>query len=162
VPGGPRQFVQVALHQTAPTTVLDMNNGISAWLIQGEYGPNQPGNWVVPSTSGLPTGSTPVCNVSDPGIYSLRRGYIRPGGQPGTETSALSFVFGGLNLNPPPSPSVDANGRYFLGTFALQSYAGSPGTTNSSIIFRDPNPNNPIAFYPDDGTNLDSILFGPS
>src|SRR5262249_49428037 len=117
VPGGPRQFVQVALHQTAPTAVLTATDGLAQYLLQGDYGPNQMGNWVLPSNP--PGGFTPVCNVADSNAYSLVRQYrcIFPC-QVVNETTAMAFRFGGLSLNFPPSPSVDANGRFFLGTFA--------------------------------------------
>ena len=162
VAGGSMQFVQVAMHQTAPTTVLDANNGLAAWLIQGQYGPNQMGNWVVPATVPGGVGTTPVCNVSDPNTYTSIRAY--PGSCDScsgrNETTAFAFRFGGLNLNPPPSPSVDANGRIFLGTFALRSYAGSPGTSNSSIIFQDPHPAAAaIDNITDNSDNLDALLF---
>lgn len=163
VPGGPRQFVQVAMHQTAPTNLLTPDDGLSDFFIQGDYGPNQMGNWVVPSTGGPPNGTIPLCHVADPLNYSLVRAYrtgpggINPGG---TESTATAFRFAGLGTGAPPHPSVDANGRIFLGTFALQSHSGSPGTANSSIVFRDPNPA-PLVIdnITDMGDNLDAILF---
>src|SRR5262245_12435673 len=40
---GSTAFVQVALHQTAPTTLLDAADGLAAYLIQGIYDVGQAG-----------------------------------------------------------------------------------------------------------------------
>jgi len=155
-------FVQVALHQTAPTTLLDNGNGLAAFLIQGLYGPGQPGNYTVPATVPGGGGTLPVVNVADTNSFTLVRNYrmgaggLFPGG---TEATATAFRFGGLNLNPPPSPTVDANGRIFLGTFMLQaSNSLSPSLT--SIILEDPIPAaNGINCITDMGDNIDAVLF---
>src|SRR5262245_44763565 len=74
VPGGPMQFVQVAMLQTAPTAILNDLNGLAAYRILGVYGPNQTGNWVVPATVPGGNGTLPLCNVADP-TYTLDRAY---------------------------------------------------------------------------------------
>jgi hypothetical protein len=113
VPAGGSAFVQVVLRQTAPTNLLDATDGLSAYLVQANYGPGQAGVYRVPAT--VSGGTTPQVNVANPGVYSLVRAF-RPAGT--NENTATGVRFGGLNLNPPPSPSVDANGRIFLGTSA--------------------------------------------
>src|SRR5262249_6234106 len=157
-------FVQVALHQTGPTSILTANNGLAAYLIQGVFGSSGAGgspdpNYRVPAT--VAGGTSPVCNVADPGIYSLVRSYrLGPNGSMpgGNENTATAFRFGGLNLNPPPSPSVDANGRIFLGTFKLVANPNAMALT--SIVLQDPNPApGTINNIADDGTNLDALLF---
>lgn len=165
--GSPGQsaFVQLALHQTGSTNVLNANDGLAAYLIQGVFGPNGAAGigpdpaYRVPAT--LAGGTTPVCNVSDPGTYSLVRAYrTGPNGSMsgGNENTATAFRFGGLNLNPPPSPSVDANGYFFLGTFRLTATTSSGFT---SIVFQDPNPApGTIDNITDSGIDLDAILFG--
>src|SRR5262249_15969230 len=110
-------FVQVALHQTGSTNVLNSGDGLAPYLIQGVFGYNGAAgtgpdpSYRVPAT--IPgTGTSPICYVSDPGTYSLLRAYrIGPNGNMpgGNESTATAFRFGGLNLNPPPSPSVDSN-----------------------------------------------------
>src|SRR5262249_45482246 len=98
VPGGPVQFVEVAMHQTAPTNILTPTNGLAIYLIQGVYGPNQPGNWVVPAT--VSGGTAPIVNNLGYG-YDLIRSYrtgpdgSMPGGNEGTATA---FRFGGLDF----------------------------------------------------------------
>jgi len=157
---GSTAFVQVALHQTGATNVLSASNGLAAYLIQGVYGPQQPGNWVVPAT--VAGGTIPVCNVADPNTYSLVRAYrTGPNGimSGGNEDTATAIRFGGLNLNPPPSPTVDANGYLFLGTFRLQALA-TGGIFLSSIVFQDPNPSpGTIDNITDNGDDLDALLF---
>jgi len=158
--GMTQAFVQVALHQTGSTTVINPDNGLAAYLIQGVYGPGQPGLWVVPGVTA--TSTIPVCNVADPSVYSLLRSFrTGPGGNMsgGNQNTATAVRFGGLNLNPPPSPSVDANGRIFLGTFKLQlSSLSAVGL--SSITFQDPNPApGTIDNITDMGDNLDALLF---
>jgi hypothetical protein len=152
--GDPDQFVQVALHQTSPTTLLGAN-GLAAYLIQGVYGPGQVG--IVPAT--VAGGTAPQCNVAAFGTYSLVRAYrtgVNGSSPGGNENTATAFRFGGLNLNPPPSPSVDDNGRMFLGTF--QVHAQNQGS--SSIVFQDPNPAaGTIDNIADDGSNVDAVLF---
>src|SRR5262249_20181665 len=116
VPGGPTQFVQVAMHQTAPTNILTPTNGVNPFLIQGVSGPREPGNWVVPEFV-FGSQHVPICNVADT-TYSLVHAYrtgVNGSMSGGTETTATAFRFGGVTLNPPPSPSVDANGRFFIG-----------------------------------------------
>src|SRR5262249_49618506 len=158
-------FVQVALHQTGPTSILTANNGLAAYLIQGVFGSSGAGgspdpNYRVPAT--VAGGTSPVCNVADPGIYSLVRSYrLGPNGSMpgGNENTATAFRFGGLNLNPPPSPSVDANGRIFLGTFSLKAPSSAPGGP-TSIVFQDGNPAaGTIDNITDNGDNLDALLF---
>lgn len=158
---GTNRFVQVVMTQTAPTTLLDATDGLAAYLVQAIYA--VPSTVFVPATNGLLTGTTPVVNVADPGTYSLVRSYrtglngVNPGGTAGTATA---FRFGGLNLNPPPSPSVDANGQIFLGTFALRgnNMGGSPD--NTQVTLADPNPAiTTIDNITDMGDNIDAVLF---
>src|SRR5262245_28766712 len=73
VPGGPMQFVQVAMHQTAPTSVLTPNNGLYFYYVQGVYGLNQPGNWIVPAT--VPGGTAPLVDTWAAYGHSVFRSY---------------------------------------------------------------------------------------
>ncbi len=161
--GGAPGFIQVVLRQTAPTTLLDANDGLAAYLTQGVYGANQPNTFIVPATNGLPTGTTPVVNVANPGTYSLVRSYrtgVNGSSPGGTAATATAVRFGGLNLNPPPSPSVDANGRIFLGTVRIDPNNLLLTTQNSSIIFQDPNPApGTIDNITDMGDNIDAVLY---
>src|SRR5262249_11125777 len=136
-------------------------------LIQGVFGYNGAAgtgpdpSYRVPAT--IPgTGTSPICYVSDPGTYSLLRAYrIGPNGNMpgGNESTATAFRFGGLNLNPPPSPSVDSNGYFFLGTFRINDADISFGNL-TSINFGDPNPSpGTIDNITDSGVNLDALLF---
>jgi len=160
---GSTAFIQVAMHQTGGTP-MDASNGLAAFLMQAVYGSGQAGQFVVPATVVGGSGTLPVVDVNgnNPGIYSLVRAYrIGPGGNMngGNETTATAVRFGGLNLNPPPSPSVDANGRIFLGTLKVQATAASTAVL-SDLTFVDPNPAaSTVDNITDNGDNLDALLF---
>jgi hypothetical protein len=153
-------FVQVALRQTAPTTLLDAGDGLAAFLVQGVF--DGSGSYFIPATSGV-AGTVPIVNVANQGTYSLVRSYrTGPGGNTagGNQTTATAFRFGGLNLNPPPSPSVDANGRIFLGTFAIEGNNLGAVPVNATITLQDPNPAPAtIDNITDMGDNIDAVLF---
>src|SRR5262249_34612169 len=162
--GGPDAFVQVALHQTpAGGGPLSASDGLAAYLLQGVYDASvpgwNPGVFNIPATVPGGTGTLPSANLADM-TYSLVRTYRTGSGgsmNGGNESTATAFRFGGLNLNPPPSPSVDANGLMFLGTFQIHPVAGG----NSAISLRDPNPGvTTIDNITDMGVNLDTIIFG--
>ncbi len=161
--GGGPGFIQVVMRQTAPTTLLDATDGLAAYLKQGVFGANQANTFIVPATNGLPTGTTPVVNVADPGTYSLVRSYrtgVNGSTAGGTAATATAVRIGGQNLNPPPSPSVDANGRIFLGTLRIDPNNLLLTTQNSSIIFQDPNPApTTIDNITDMGDNIDAVLY---
>jgi hypothetical protein len=160
------KFVQVALHQTAGTTILDVNNGIAAYLIQGVFGNSGVAGSPDPDYRVQATavnGTTPICNVADPGTYSLVRAYrLGPQGNMsgGNEATSTAFRFGGLNLNPPPSPSVDAGGYFFMGTFRVTKNAGATPGDLTFVRVQDPNPApSTIDNIADDTTSLDTLLF---
>src|SRR5262245_11567387 len=82
VPGGSRVFVQVAMHETAPTTLLDASNGgLDPSAVQGVFGSNQPGNWVVPATTPGGSGTLPACDT--PYSYVFRAYLTGPNGSMG-------------------------------------------------------------------------------
>src|SRR5262249_19445159 len=109
---GSTAFVQVALHQTAGTTILNSNNGLAAWFFQATYdAATQPGNWIVPGITA--TSTLPNAGIADTNYSPVKTFRIGPGGSMngGTQDTATAFRLGGLYGLPPPSPGPDANGR---------------------------------------------------
>ena len=150
---GGSAFVQVALHQTAPTSLLEPSDGLGAYLIQGNYAAGSPCVFRMPAT--VAGGSIPRCSVADTGNYSTVRGYRTGtnGSQSGgNESTATAFRFGGFLLGDPAIP--DGTGRIFLGTFEIKAL----GSGSSSITFVDPNPATPDnqTVYGDD---IDAVMF---
>src|ERR1051325_1570732 len=156
---GESSFVQVVMRQTNPTALFDGADGLAAYLVQGIYGSGQAGVFIVPASNGFPTGTSPKVNVAYSPPYSLVRSYrtgVNGSSTGGTAATATAFRFGGLNLNPPPLPTVDANQRIFLGTFQIDAV----GAGSSSIVFADPNPApGTVDNITDNGDNIDAVLF---